>query len=565
MRVLMVYPFPSPVSPQKNSALSIIYPGRAAEDAGYEIDFWDARLDTEADLWELIRLTDVVAISSLSGFQLGESMRIAKQAKKLYPKKPVIWGGVHVTFQPIESLRETFVDFVVLGEGEVRFPQLLNAICAGKGFKDIDGIGYKPASAGFNLTNPQELVVFGIKPLTEKGLKLQAIAGKMKERIELYDPHGAYDNGKIYVSRRGLAIDLVTQYVQAVSPKTERLFKSAAERDEVILQVSRGCSWSPTSCEFCSVGGQYTQFDARTEKASSVYRHISFESWAKDLEAIYELQPFTFIELEDENSSHFIRDWRYADLLQKLGITYHLHLRSDQLQNEKIIQRLAETGCVRIHIGAESGNQETLDLMRKHESVQDHYAAARLLSKHGIEGVYTWIIGNPGETVPAIMDTLRISDEIKACHPAGKSRATIYVLMPLPGTVVFERAKREGWPLPEDMASWTEMSAAYNPTLPNWMNNLYFIAGFHHNRYHKTAQNFPGWWRLLILPLEIVIEWRWQKGIKTKNPTYFSYFDFEYWLITRLLMWRSRHSAGQNVKSQLPKLLERLLPGMAGH
>lgn len=572
MRILMVYPFPSPVSPQKNSALSIIYPGRAAEDAGFEVEFWDARLDTEEKLWEFMRETDVVAISSLSGFQLGESMRIAKRAKELYPRKPIVWGGVHVTFQPIESLREPFVDFVVLGEGEVRFPKLLKAISTGKGFKDIDGIGYKRVSAGFRsfngdeLFNKSELSVFEEKPLSDRGLKLRAIAGKMKERIELHDPHGAYDDGKIYVSRRGLAVDLAARYVQAVSPKTARLFKSAAERNEVILQVSRGCGWSPTSCEFCSVGGQYTQYDARTQKVSSVYRYIPFEAWAKDLQAIYDLQSFTFIELEDENSSHFLRDSRYAELLQKLSITYHLHLRSDQLKDEKVIKRLAETGCVRIHIGAESGNQETLDLMRKHESVVDHYKAAHLLSKYGIEGVYTWIIGNPGETTPAIMDTLRLSDDIRACHPREKSRATIYVLMPLPGTIVFERAKREGWPLPENMAGWTEMSAAYNPKLPKWMNNLYFIAGFHHNRYHKTAQNFPGWWRLLILPLELIIEWRWRKGIETKNPAYFSYFDLEYWLIGKFLRWRSRYSTGQQIgRSQIPKLLERLLPGMAGH
>lgn len=563
-RVLMAYPLPSPVSPQKNCALSIIYPGRAAEEWGYEVDFWDERLDSEEELCELMQSADTLALSSLSGFQLGGAMKFAKRFREMHPERPVIWGGVHGTFQPVESLREDFVDFVVIGEGESRFPKLLRAIEADKGFKDIDGIGYKRASRGY-ASSKDEDEVFAVVPLTKAGLHLREIAGRMKQVIEVRDPHGAYDNGAIYVRRRGLALDLKKEYVSAISPKTARLFRAAAERNEVILQSSRGCTWSPTSCEFCSVGGQYTQYDERTKKTSSVYRYIPFEIWEKDFRAIYAIQPFTFIELEDENSSQFIKDWRYAAALQELGVTYHLHLRSDQLKHEETIKRLAATGCVRIHIGAESGNQETLELMRKHEEVADHYAAATLLAKHGIEGVYTWIIGNPGEKVSSIMDTLRVSDEIRALHPPGQSRATIYVLMPLPGTIAFDRAKKEGWPLPTDMAGWIEMSAAYNPNLPNWMNNLYFIAGFHHNRYHKTAQNFPGWWRLLVLPFELMIEWRWRRGIRTSNPAYFSYFSLEYWAITRLLMWRSRHSVGQNTKSQLPKLLERLMPGMAGH
>lgn len=562
-KVLMVYPLPSPSSPQKFCSLSIIYPGRAAEEAGYDVKFWDARLDGEKLLWKLVQETDFIAISSLSGFQLGESIKIAKQCREKYPNKLIIWGGVHPTFMSLQSLKESYVDFIVIGEGENRFPKLLNAIETGAGFRNIDGVGYKKTSVGYR-SSPEEDEVFKELPAVS-GLKLRPIAGSLKEIIELHDPNGCYDNW-IFIRRRGLAVNLKTEYVSAVSPKTHRLFIEAAKRNEVILQTSRGCNWSPTSCEFCSVGGQYTQFDEKTGKVSSVYRYIPFELWKKDLQAINRLQPSTFIEIEDENSSRFIKDWRYAELLKELGIRYHLHLRSDQLQNEEIISRLAESGCLRVHIGAESGNEHTLQLMRKNESVKDHYLAARLLAKYGIEGVYTWIIGNPGETPPEIMDTLKVSDEIRALHPKGKSRATIYVLMPLPGTIAFERAKREGWPLPTNIEGWTEMSAAYNPKLPQWINNLYFIAGFHHNRHHKTPQNFPGWWRLIILPLETIIEWRWKMGIKTKKPEiFFGYFNAEYFIIAKLLAWRSRKSTGLKKKTQIPKLLERLFPGLAGH
>jgi len=254
---------------------------------------------------------------------------------------------------PLPLLREDYCDFVVLGEGELRFPKLLKAIENSYGFEDIDGIGYKKDSIGHPpwTGDQKEGNVFGLK-----------LAGK---RIEVHDPDGCFD-GKIIIRRRGLAVDLKTQYVHVVSKKTERLFIAAAKRNEVILQSSRGCNWSVTSCEFCSVGGQYTQTNPETGKTTSVYRYIPYELWSQDLMAIYNLHPFDFIELEDENSSWFIKDWRYAELLKSLGIQYHLHLRSDQLQREDIIEKLAATGCLRIHIGAESGNDETLALMRKH-------------------------------------------------------------------------------------------------------------------------------------------------------------------------------------------------------
>ncbi|MEN9342192.1 MAG: hypothetical protein RIQ54_448 [Candidatus Parcubacteria bacterium] len=556
--VLMVYPKPSPSSPQKNLALSIFYPGCAALRAGYHVSFWDGRLDSWQKLETTIAEADVVAISAMSGFQLGEAIEIAKYSKKHYPEKPIIWGGVHVTFQPVQSLRESFVDYVVIGEGERRFVHLLNALRTGTGFSAVDGIGYKRTSAGL-ITNGVEFT----NTTTTYGLVV--IPKGQTIRMEFHDADGSYDDGTIYVHRRGLVLDLKEEYVSLIHESVRPYVLAAAQRNELILQVSRGCQWQVGHCDFCSVNGQRTQFDAKTNRIRAVYTYIPFEIWEKELQWMHNIHPFTFIELEDENSSWFLRDKRYAYLLKKLGITYHLHLRSDQLTDDATIAWLAETGCVRIHIGAESGNDETLARMHKGEKVEDHYTAARMLAKHGIQGVYTWIIANPEETPAQIMDTLRVSDEIRSLHPPGMSRATVYVLMPLPGTKSFQNAIDNKWLLPDTMAGWTKMSAAYNPELEPWMNNLYFIAGFHHNKRHKTPQNFPGWWRLLILPLEFIMEARWSLGIAYKNEKFFQCFNFEYWLITKLLKWRSPYAVGQTDEAQIPKLLERLMPGLAGH
>src|SRR3989344_4859972 len=141
MKILMIYPLPSPASPQKNCALSIIYPGRAAEENSHDVEYWDARLDKEKDLWQLAQKADIFGISSMSGFQLGEAIRIAKALKKF--NKPIVWGGVHATFMHEQLLLEDYCDYAVLGEGEIRFPKLLRAIERELSLESIDGIGFK--------------------------------------------------------------------------------------------------------------------------------------------------------------------------------------------------------------------------------------------------------------------------------------------------------------------------------------------------------------------------------------------------------------------------------------
>lgn len=482
--ILLAYPLPSMSSPQKNPALSIFYPGEATTKQGFTVNYWDERFENIEGFKEKAKKANVIGLSSLSGFQLSRTIKILKWCKENFPQKPTILGGIHATFLPENSLKEFFVDYVVMGEGEERLPRLLKAIYLRRGLEEIDGIGYKKAS-------------------------------------------------RIIIQPRTSLVDLQKNYVSPISKRTEKYFKISAERNEVIIQTSRGCPWSRHTCTFCSVGQQYLY----------TYRPIPFELWQEDMEKIYSLYPITFIELEDENSLHFVRNIdKYGTYLKNKNIKYQVFLRANQLLDEDLIKKLAETGCLRIHIGVESGNERVRNqILRKGEKLEDFYSVAKLLSKYGIRTIYTYIIGNPTETREEMMETLRVSDEISRIHGRKKSRSTIYILMVLPGTPIFKEAKKWGWSSPRTMEEWSKVSAAYNPDLPGEINNVYYIGGIHHNRYHKTAQNFPGLWRLLILPLEILCEIRW-------HLRFFKYFRVERFFIEKLLSWRSKKSKGQKVQ-----------------
>jgi len=88
---------------------------------------------------------DLFGISSNFTPYRGEALEIAQIIKEWDRRKIVVMGGAHVSCDPEGFLRSPLVDYVVLGEGEVRFPLLLEQIGKGKGknIERIDGIGYR--------------------------------------------------------------------------------------------------------------------------------------------------------------------------------------------------------------------------------------------------------------------------------------------------------------------------------------------------------------------------------------------------------------------------------------
>jgi hypothetical protein len=92
---------------------------------------------------------DVFGISSNFTPYYGEALKIAGMIKEWNEKKIVLMGGSHVSCDPEGILKSPLVDYVILGEGEMRLPHLLDQIAGGKIGKseEIDGLGYRKDGA----------------------------------------------------------------------------------------------------------------------------------------------------------------------------------------------------------------------------------------------------------------------------------------------------------------------------------------------------------------------------------------------------------------------------------
>lgn len=102
---------------------------------------------------------DIIGLSALTGPMLLDVMKIAKKVKLMFGKSlPLVMGGVHASILPEQTLENSFIDYVVIGEGEHTFTELVEAIEKKKDLSKILGLGYKKDG---------KIIVNGKRPLIE--------------------------------------------------------------------------------------------------------------------------------------------------------------------------------------------------------------------------------------------------------------------------------------------------------------------------------------------------------------------------------------------------------------
>jgi radical SAM superfamily enzyme YgiQ (UPF0313 family) len=129
----------------------------------------------------------------------------------------------------------------------------------------------------------------------------------------------------------------------------------------------------------------------------------------------------------------------FARLLENETFTFRFKMqgRVDLLLQENNIRDLARAGCENIWMGAESGSQRILDAMDKGTTVDQIAEATRLLKKCGIKPSFFIQFGYLTETREDIQKTISM---INALLPY---EIGISISYPLPGTVFFEKVKKD--------------------------------------------------------------------------------------------------------------------------
>ncbi len=101
----------------------------------------DLRFDSINLLEEMISNLEpeYIGISVMTGPQIYHALRVSKFIKENFDKIKIVWGGIHSTILPTQTLQNKFIDFIVRGEGEKAYYELVS----GKNKADVHGLSFK--------------------------------------------------------------------------------------------------------------------------------------------------------------------------------------------------------------------------------------------------------------------------------------------------------------------------------------------------------------------------------------------------------------------------------------
>lgn len=328
--------------------------------------------------------------------------RILKIVKTEIDSKCItVVGGIHPTVMPVETIQNSDVDFLVAGEGEITFFELVNAIMdKKKDFSHIDGLYFKKNG--------------------------KVIANKPRQFIQDLDliPFPARDLFDLKI------------YAQAVTKKM------SDERAGPIL-TARGCAFHCTHCI--------------SQKMWS--RRVRFRSAQNILKEIEEcINKYGIKEINFFDDTFTLDQKRAMEICQmiidkKLGIHWNALSRVNTMSKE-LAFKMKEAGCGKIQFGIESGSQKILNLMNKQATLAMARKAAKIVDQAGISAIASFMLGNVGETEKTIKQTVDFAKELPL------DNATFFITSPYPGTEIYDIAEKEGFITKE--TKWEEFAPLTN-------------------------------------------------------------------------------------------------------
>jgi radical SAM superfamily enzyme YgiQ (UPF0313 family) len=398
--VLLVFPgvygHPTPEFP-----LSIIYLAGALRDAGFNPVLHDMRTQQ----FKEIPLVDFLAIgiSSMTGNQITNALKFTAQIKQKQPDVPVIWGGVHASILPENTLESRMADIVVRGEGEVTLVELAERLFNGGSLDGVLGLSYK--KDGTIINNPDR-------------------------------PYMNVDDLPIDLPYELLPLERYPYY------KNEAAFP---------FQSGRGC---PHYCTFC----YNVFFNKRMTRLKSSARVL------KEIKYLIEKFKIKKLDISAADDNFFVNKKRAEEIIAGLleletPIKWTAFCRFDYFAKfeQSFVDKIAKSGCELVSFGGESGSEKILDSIRKDIKLEDMFEASAKMAKTNMLQITSFMTGFPGETEDDFSSTMDAIDKISRINPNTHING-IFVYTPYPGTPLYNLSvEKYGYLPPKTLEEWGEL------------------------------------------------------------------------------------------------------------
>jgi radical SAM superfamily enzyme YgiQ (UPF0313 family) len=371
------------------------------------------------------REVSLLAVTVMPGPQLTQAVTVCRQVRRSLPHVPIAWGGYFPTQHSDTVLRSPFVDFVVRGQGERPFVELLETLRA----DELGTIRALPSVSSLSWKTPDGRVV--------------------------RNPSGAMT-----------PLDDLPELPYGRVRMADYIHPSYLGRRTIAHNSSFGC---PFSCSFCAV----VAMSSRRWLAQSPVR---MERVLRQLSSTYGVDA---VQMHDMD--FFISEARTAEFAQRiapLGLGWWGLGRIDTLMQyrDRTWQAMARSGLRMVFCGAESGSESALAAMNKGGRASPNLTLelARRLRTYGVVPEFSFVLGSPPDPLDDMELTFEFIRKIKRENPATEIVLYTYTPVPIDGSPLFAEASRLGFAFPttlDEWASekWRELAMRRGKNIP-WMN-----------------------------------------------------------------------------------------------
>ena len=304
----------------------------------------------------------VVAFTVMPGPQLVNAVPLTREFKARHPHIITVWGGNFPSLYPAPVLNAPYIDWVIRGQGEETFVELLAVLHGTRDPKTVAGLCFRDTD----------------------GTHWLGVERRWKGPDEL--PAPPYH--KIHVA--------------------EYLRPTFLGRRSGVYQSSIGC---PYGCKFCGVISVFGSRERQQEPARTA-EHLSFLVREHGMDSVHFYDNNFFVK-EDHARE-------LAERIAPLGLRWWCEARVDALTrySDDTWRLLKRAGLTMMFCGAESGSDAVLEKMNKGTTTAQILDVAARSREHGIIPEFSFVFGDPDDPEREIDNTLAFIRKLKVVNPA---------------------------------------------------------------------------------------------------------------------------------------------------
>jgi hypothetical protein len=316
----------------------------------------------------------VVAFTVMPGPQIVSAVPLTRAVKARCPEVQIVWGGNFPSLYPAPVLASPHVDWVVRGQGEHTFLELLDVLEGRRDPHDVAGLCFR-------------------------------------------EPDGSHHLG---VERRWVGPDELPAPPYHRIDVADYLHPTLLGRRSGVYQASIGC---PHGCSFCGVISVYGRKERLGSPACTAER-LGWLAREHGMDSVH---------FYDNN--FFVSEAQARDVvahLEPLGLRWWCEARVDVLSgfSDDTWRRLARAGLTMVFCGAESGSDEVLRRMGKGTTTAQILEVAARTREHGIIPEFSFVFGGPQDPEHEIDTTLAFIRQLEGINPAMELISYFYTPTP---------------------------------------------------------------------------------------------------------------------------------------